>query len=129
METGFLNRLKAVQNSLWHSINASRRSIWTLTEKGRAIAFPDFQSDELLTIALTEPCPLKEMGLSKSKQNCLKRKYRTLAFLGDTLIDAILADYLDRTGQEYEQEDLLLSVTRIKRSPTKSKPKTKSVSV
>lgn len=72
----------------------------------RAIAFPGFHSDDLLEIALTDPCTLNEMALPRAEQDRIKRKYRTLAFIGDALIDAILADYLYSTGQEFEREEL-----------------------
>ncbi|MGF1524662.1 MAG: hypothetical protein ACFBSF_20240 [Leptolyngbyaceae cyanobacterium] len=36
-----------------------------LEEAKQAIAFPNFQSDELLTIALTDPCTLNETDLSR----------------------------------------------------------------
>lgn len=71
-----------------------------------AISFPDFHSDDLLEIALTDPCTLNEMGLPRAEQEQIKRKYRTLAFIGDALIDAILADYLYNTGREFEKEEL-----------------------
>ena len=72
----------------------------------RAIAFPGFHSDDLLEIALTDPCTLKEMALPRAEQDRIKRKYRTLAFMGDALIDAILADYLYSTGREFERVEL-----------------------
>ncbi|MGG6242825.1 ribonuclease III domain-containing protein [Nodosilinea sp. AN01ver1] len=72
----------------------------------RAIAFPGFHSDDLLEIALTDPCTLNEMALSRAEQDRIKRKYRTLAFMGDALIDTILADYLYGTGREFEREEL-----------------------
>ena len=72
----------------------------------RAIAFPGFHSDDLLEIALTDPCTLNEMALPRAEQDRIKRKYRTLAFMGDALIDAILADYLYSTGREFERVEL-----------------------
>ncbi len=77
-----------------------------LEEAKRAIAFPDFHSDDLLAIALTDPASLNESGLPKPEQDRIKRKYRTLAFMGDALIDAILADYLYSTGREFERVEL-----------------------
>jgi dsRNA-specific ribonuclease len=77
-----------------------------LEEAKRAIAFPGFHSDSLLEIALTDPCTLNEMTLPRAEQDRIKRKYRTLAFMGDALIDAILADYLYSTGREFEREEL-----------------------
>jgi len=77
-----------------------------LKEAKQAIAFPNFHSDDLLEIALTDPCTLNEMALPRAEQDRIKRKYRTLAFMGDALIDAILADYLYSTGRELEREEL-----------------------
>ena len=77
-----------------------------LEEAKGAIAFPDFHSDALLEIALTDPCTLNEMALPRAEQDRIKRKYRTLAFMGDALIDAILADYLYSTGREFERVEL-----------------------
>lgn len=77
-----------------------------LEEAKHAIAFPNFHSDSLLEVALTDPCTLNEMVLSRAEQDQIKRKYRTLAFIGDALIDAILADYLYSTGREFEREEL-----------------------
>lgn len=71
-----------------------------------AIAFPDFHSDDLLELALTDPCTLNETALPKSEQEQIKCKYRALAFVGDALIDTILADYLYSTGREFEQKEL-----------------------
>lgn len=76
-----------------------------LQEAKRAIALPDFRQDYLLELALTNPCTLNESGLSKSQQEQRKREYRRLAFLGDTLIDAILAEYLYSTDHNLTQEE------------------------
>ena len=75
-------------------------------EAKRAIAFSGFHSDDLLEVALTDPCTLNEMPLPRAEQDRIKRKYRTLAFMGDALIDTILADYLCSTGREFEQKEL-----------------------
>jgi ribonuclease-3 len=77
-----------------------------LAEAKQAISFPNFHSDALLEIALTDPCTLNETNLPKAEQDRIKRQYRTLAFIGDALIDTILADYLYSTGREYEKEQL-----------------------
>lgn len=76
-----------------------------LEEAERVIAFPDFHNNDLLAIALTDPCTLNESGLSPAQQAQRKREYRRLAFLGDMLIDTILADFLYRTRQELTHED------------------------
>jgi dsRNA-specific ribonuclease len=62
-----------------------------LKEAKGAIAFPGFHSDDLLEIALTDPCTLNEMTLSKAEQAQRKVEYRRLAFLGDMIADAVLA--------------------------------------
>lgn len=69
------------------------------------IAFPNFHRDELLAIALTDPCSLNEMGLSKVEQEERECEYRRLAYLGDALIDSVLADYLYTTGHDLTKED------------------------
>ncbi len=71
-----------------------------------AIAFPGCHSDDLLEIALTAPCTLNETALPRAEQDRIKRKYRTLAFMGNELIDAILADYLYSTGRKFERGEL-----------------------
>ncbi|NJL49935.1 MAG: hypothetical protein HC929_24245 [Leptolyngbyaceae cyanobacterium SM2_5_2] len=76
-----------------------------LEEAKHAIAFPDFHSDELLKIALTDPCTINESGLPHSQQVTLNRDYCRLAFLGDMLIDAILADFLYGIRHELTYED------------------------
>ncbi|HEY9817626.1 MAG TPA: ribonuclease III domain-containing protein [Candidatus Obscuribacterales bacterium] len=71
----------------------------------RAIAFPDFHSDDLLEIALTDPCTLNEMDFSKLEQEQREREYRRLAYLGDALIDSVLADFLYSTGHDLTKAD------------------------
>ncbi len=77
-----------------------------LDQAKQMIAFPDFHSDDLLKIALTDPCTLNESGLARAEQDRIKRKYRHLAFLGDALIDTILADYLYGIKRKLEKEEL-----------------------
>lgn len=76
-----------------------------LEEAKRVIAFPDLHSNDLLAVALTDPCTLNESGLPPAQQSERKGEYRRLAFLGDTLIDSILADFLYQTRQELTHED------------------------
>jgi dsRNA-specific ribonuclease len=76
-----------------------------LEEAKQAIAFPNFHNDELLAIALTDPCSLNEMGISKAEQEQREREYRRLAYLGDALIDSVLADYLYSTGHDLTKGD------------------------
>lgn len=71
----------------------------------QALAFPNFDSDELLVIVLTDPCTLNEMDLSRPEQKQREREYRRLAYLGDALIDSALADYLYSTGHDLTKAD------------------------
>ena len=76
-----------------------------LEEAKTAIALPNFHRDDLLKLALTDPRSYNESDLPKEEQDKCKREYRRLAFLGDTLIDSVLADYLYSTGRDLTQED------------------------
>jgi ribonuclease-3 len=76
-----------------------------LEEAKQAIAFPGFHSDDLLAIALTNPCSLNEMDIPKAEQEQREREYRRLAYLGDAVIDSILADYLYRTDHDLTKAD------------------------
>jgi dsRNA-specific ribonuclease len=72
----------------------------------QAISFPDFHSDELLEIALTDPCTLNEMDLSPVEQDRRKVEYHRLALLGDALMDAVLINYLYQQRPDLLNEDL-----------------------
>ena len=76
-----------------------------LEEAKTAIALPNFHRDDLLELALTDPRSYNESDLLKPEQDKCKREYRRLAFLGDTLIDSVLADHLYSTGRDLTQED------------------------
>lgn len=76
-----------------------------LQEAKKAIAFSDFKRDDLLVIALTEPADLNRPEISKPERERLERSYRRLAFLGDTLIDAVLADYLFHINEGLNKEE------------------------
>jgi dsRNA-specific ribonuclease len=72
----------------------------------QAIAIPDFKRDDLLVIALTDPADLNHPEIPKSEQDRLKNIYRRLAFLGDALFDAVLANYLVVVNRELTKQDL-----------------------
>lgn len=77
-----------------------------LQEAKQAIDIPSFKSDNLLTIALTDPADLNHPEISKSEREHLECFYRRLAFLGDALFDCVLAEYLFKVGPELTKEDL-----------------------
>ncbi|MGI8932831.1 MAG: ribonuclease III domain-containing protein [Phormidesmis sp.] len=80
-----------------------------LSAAKQAIGLPKFQHDALLTLSLLDTASLNETGLSLTAQATLKAEYRRLAYLGDYLIDAALADYLfsDYPRLTHEQMDTL----------------------
>lgn len=59
----------------------------------------------MLRIALTDLADLNHPEISKSVQEQTKRAYRRLAFLGDALLDSVLADYLYGINPELTQDD------------------------
>lgn len=77
-----------------------------LQEAKQAIALHDFNRDDLLTIVLTDPSDLNHPEFSKVERENLESVYRRLAFFGDSLFDAVLADYLFNTNQNLTKEDL-----------------------
>jgi dsRNA-specific ribonuclease len=77
-----------------------------LQEAKLAIAIPSFKNDELLEIALTNPLDLNHPEISKSERERRENTYRRLAFLGDSLFDAVLADYLLGINQDLTKKDL-----------------------
>ncbi len=77
-----------------------------LEEAKQAIGISDFKSDRLLTIALTDLKDLDRPEISKIEQESLGRSYRRLAFLGDSLFDAVLANYLYKVNLALTKEDL-----------------------
>jgi ribonuclease-3 len=77
-----------------------------LEEAKKAIALPDFKRDDLLTIALTEPADLNHPSISKDERIRLENAYRRLAFLGDALFDAALANYLFNVSLSLTKKDL-----------------------
>jgi len=78
-----------------------------LEEAKKAICISDFKRDDLLTIALTEPSDLDNPHVFSQKERIEREKtYRRLAFLGDALLDAVLADYLFNFNSNFTQKDL-----------------------
>lgn len=77
-----------------------------LFEAKQAIAIPGFKRDDLLEIALTDLSTLNHPATSKAERESFERMYRRLAFLGDALIDSVLADYLFRINSDLTKEDL-----------------------
>jgi dsRNA-specific ribonuclease len=77
-----------------------------LQEAKQAIGITDFKRDDLLKIALTDPSDLNHPEISEVERERSKRDYRRLAFLGDALFDAVLADYLFDVNQDLTHEDL-----------------------
>ncbi|MBD2261233.1 ribonuclease III domain-containing protein [Pseudanabaena sp. FACHB-2040] len=65
---------------------------------------PNFRSDNLLNIALTDLSTLDNP--TPPEQIQLKKDYRRLAHLGDYLIDAVLTDYLFHTYPTLTKEDM-----------------------
>ena len=80
-----------------------------LSAAKQAISLPKFQQDALLTLSLLDTASLNETRLSLAAQVTLKAEYRRLAYLGDSLTDAALADYLfsDYPSLTHEQMDSL----------------------
>lgn len=72
----------------------------------RAIAIPDFKSDDLLWLALTDLSTLQLPLVSKLEQQAIEIQYRRLAFLGDRLLDAVLVDHLFAIYSNLTNENL-----------------------
>lgn len=77
-----------------------------LEEAKRSIAIPGFKRDDLLQLALTDLSTLQLPAVSEPERQNIVMQYRRLAFLGDRLLDAVLADYLFRTYPELTNQDL-----------------------
>lgn len=77
-----------------------------LCEAKRAIAISDFKRDDLLSLALTDLSTLQLPLVSEQERQAIVLQYRRLAFLGDRLLDTVLADYLFTTHPELTKEDL-----------------------
>lgn len=77
-----------------------------LLEAKKAIAIPGFNRDDLLSLALTDLSTLQLPLVSEQERQTIVLRYRRLAFLGDRLLDAILADYLFIAHPELTNQDL-----------------------
>ncbi|MBD2463396.1 hypothetical protein H6G89_20395 [Oscillatoria sp. FACHB-1407] len=77
-----------------------------LLEAKQAIAISGFSRDDLLSLALTDLSTLQLPLVSEQERQTIVLQYRRLAFLGDRLLDAILADYLFTTHPELTNQDL-----------------------
>lgn len=77
-----------------------------LEEAKQAIAIPGFKRDDLLQLALTDLSTLQPPTVLELERRNIVTQYRQLAFLGDRLLDAVLADYLFRTHPELTNQDL-----------------------
>lgn len=77
-----------------------------LAEAKQAIAIPDFKRDDLLQIALVDLCTLQAPIVLDQDRQRIEHQYRRLAFLGDRLLDAVLAGYLFDTYPNSTKEDL-----------------------
>lgn len=75
-----------------------------LQESKQIIGLPNFKSDNLLNIALTDLSTLDNPAPPEQIQ--LKKDYRRLAHLGDYLIDAVLTDYLFHTHPTLTKQDM-----------------------
>ncbi len=80
-----------------------------LQDAKKAIGIPDFKRDDLLEIALTKPSDLDRQYPSNHNNERDRRSkiYRRLAFLGDALLDSVLADYLFNIHKNYVGMDSL----------------------
>jgi ribonuclease III len=77
-----------------------------LLEVKQAIAFPGFSREDLLSFALTDLSTLQLPLVSEQERQTIVLRYRRLAFLGDRLLDAVLADYLFTTHSKLTKQEL-----------------------
>lgn len=76
-----------------------------LDEAKKVIAIPSFKRDDLLKIALVAISTLQPPIILDQDRQIIERQHRRLAFLGDRLIDAVLADYLFNAYPALTNED------------------------
>lgn len=73
----------------------------------KAIGIPDFKQTQLLEIALTHPSRIYENILLTQQQKALKeREYRRLAILGDSILGAVVIDYLHQRFSNLNQGEI-----------------------
>lgn len=78
-----------------------------LQEAKQHIGIDQFERDDLLIFALTDPSDLNNPNIfSIEERNKRETIYRKLAFLGDALLDAVLANYLFDFGENLNKKDL-----------------------
>jgi ribonuclease-3 len=77
-----------------------------LTEAKQAIAISDFKRDDLLRLALTDLSTLQLPVVSEQQRQDIVLQYRRLAFLGDRLLDAVVADYFFTNCLSLSNQDL-----------------------
>jgi dsRNA-specific ribonuclease len=77
-----------------------------LVEAKQAIAIPDFQCDDLLQIALVDLSTLQLPLVLEKDRKDIEHRFRRLAFLGDRLLDTVLADYLFAMHPELTNQQL-----------------------
>lgn len=77
-----------------------------LEDAKRIVAIPKFKQDELLKVALVALSTLQLPLVSEAERKQIECKHRRLAFLGDRLLDAVLADYLFATYPKLTNKDL-----------------------
>jgi len=77
-----------------------------LDEAKQIIAIPGFKRDDLLKIALAALSTLQLPLILDQERQVIQRDHRRLAFLGDRLLDAVLADYLFETRPNLTNEAL-----------------------
>lgn len=65
-----------------------------LEEAKQIVDIPNFNRDDLLKIALAALSTLQLPLVTETERQQIVREHRRLAFLGDRLLDAVLADYL-----------------------------------
>jgi len=75
----------------------------------KAIAIPDFDQIKLLEIALTHSSYIYENpSLNRQQQDLQEREYRRLAILGDSILGAVVIDYLHEKFHNLNQGELTL---------------------
>lgn len=77
-----------------------------LEEAKQAIAIPDFKRDDLLRLALTDLSTLQLPFVSEQQRQDIVLQYRRLAFLGDRLLDAVVADCYFTNCSPLSNQDL-----------------------
>lgn len=73
----------------------------------KIIAIPDFKETKLLEIALTHSSYIYENpSLNRQQQDLQERDYRRLAILGDSILGAVVIDYLHEKFPNFSQSTL-----------------------